>query len=230
MRDLSAPKVSVCFPSYTVERGADATAKWRAQGYHVSVLVDSGREAPDADLVVHAKTYPGYWASVNYLARTAVLTHAVDLVVLIGDDMDPDPSKRASEIGAEYFARFPDGFGVMQPIGDKPFSPNCDLICGSPWLGFGWVLRAYRGAGPTWSEYNQFFGDEELQHLAKKLGVLWQRADLTQHHRHWMIEGGPAKTDYQKANDRHWKHDEDIYRKRRQPAGFPDSEPLDVLV
>jgi hypothetical protein len=150
-----------------------------------------------------------------------------DIVVTGGDDMDPDPKQRAAEIAEQFEEHFHGTLGVMQPTGDIASSPNCDMICGSPWLGAEWIRRAYRGSGPLWPEYNHFFGDEELQAVAVRHGLLWQRSDLCQHHDHWLVQGGPPKTSYQHHMDTWWPHDETIFRWRKRQA-FPGSELLDT--
>jgi len=219
------PQVAVCFPSCNPERAATATERWLAQGYEARIFVETGfAPYPAGAILTIADASPGYFAACNVLARAAI-EHGCDVVVCIGDDMDPDPYKLGPEIAAEYMEHFPDGFGVMQPIGSG--EPGVDVICGSPWFGRGWVERAYGSLGPLWSGYHQFFGDQELAVVAKRLGVLWQRSDLSQHHHHWLFPGGPQKTDYQKANDRWWKPDEKLYRERAK-ANFPNSNPLTV--
>jgi hypothetical protein len=92
---------------------------WRERGYRVAVLQNGRREDVPADLCVWSERYPGWAASVNALRRRPELAGA-DIVVTGGDDMLPDPDRDADALAAEFFARFPDGFGVMQPVGD-PF-------------------------------------------------------------------------------------------------------------
>jgi hypothetical protein len=219
-------RVAVVFPSCNPERAATATERWAAQGYEVLILVEPAFAcAPAGARIFLVHTYPGYFTACNFLARAA-LEDGCEIVVCIGDDMDPDPKLRAAEIGARFLERFPDGFGVMQPIGDK--LDGTDRICGSPWLGRAWVERAYQGAGPLFGAYMQFFGDEELFNVSRKLGVLWQAPEFTQYHHHW-IGGRQPMQPYQKANsDRWWKHDEAIFRPRKR-EGFPGHEPLVVV-
>jgi hypothetical protein len=215
-------RVFVCFPTCNPERAATARDRWRAQGYGVAIWVEPSFPDPfDADLVVRRDQYPGYWVACNRLVRLALAAGA-DVVVCAGDDMDPDPSKRADVLGDEYLERFPDGYGVMQPTGDPMDLGAANRRCGSPWLGRGFILRAYSGAGPYHEGYRQFFGDEELFEVARAAGVLWQRPELTQLHHHWMRYGLETKTGYQVANDRWWAPDETLFRARKA-AGFPGS-------
>jgi hypothetical protein len=217
----------VCFPSINADRARTATERWHARGYEVAVWVEGATEEPPADLVVRAKGYPGYWGATNLLARQAVAAGA-DTIVAIGDDMDPDPRLTGPEIAAQFLERFRGGLGIMQPTGDP--MDGTTRICGSPWMGRAWVERAYRGSGPLWPEYRHYYGDEELLHVARRLGVLWQRADLTQWHHHWCRSKAERSEiqPYQRANsDRWWAHDQAIFR-RRKAAAFPCAEVLDL--
>lgn len=218
------PRVAYCIPTCNPVRAAHASALWKSHGYSVWLAVETGFPVADvkADHVLVLDEYPGYFTASNRLAHLAI-EDGSEIVVFGGDDIDCHSSKTAEQISAQYLAHFPDGFGVMQPTGDTLKGTN--MICGSPWVGRGWVERAYDGNGPLWPGYYQFFGDEELLYYARQLGVLWQRPDLTQFHHHWMRKenGLKTKTAYQTANDRHWKHDEDLFRVRRA-AGFPSHE------
>ena len=93
-----------------------------------------------------------------------------------------------ADAAASPSARMPwSTFGVMQPIGDLKAWPasRIDRICGSPWLGREFCRRMYQGNGPFWPEYRHMFDDEELFEVSKRMGVLWQREDLTHRHEHW---------------------------------------------
>lgn len=89
---------------------------------------------------------------------------------------------------------WPDGlkatetFGVMQPTGDRFDGGSIDRICGSAWLGREFCRRINQGQGPLWPEYKHMFVDQELQEVALKYGVLWQRRDLIHLHRHFARE------------------------------------------
>ena len=121
-------------------------------------------------------------------------------------------------------------FGVMQPTGD-PWSDHqgriIERIAGSPWLGREWCRRAYAGKGPLWPEYTHCFADEELQLVAQRYGVFWQRPDLTQHHDNWArARGNPADRPafLDEANSpEHWRKYQALFNKRKA-AGFPGSE------
>lgn len=133
--------------------------------------------------------------------------------------------------------------GIMQPTGDRwgddPASrirygadrgAYIDRICGSPWMGREWCERAYQGNGPMFDGYHHFYADEELQEVAQELGVLWQRRDLIQLHRHWGRKpGGADESDvpeFYRANvSPDWGPAGALFRERKA-AGFPGSQPL----
>ncbi len=251
---------------------------WRDMGYKVALWLDSPA-GPwlggfNADVVMGAKKYPGYARAVNTLIAhvMSVVDPQAEWFVTGGDDVWPDPKKRAEEIAAEcskYFADtwwakadaasehatmsirsqvvafHRDGldktFGVMQPTGDRWHEGKggfanapIDRVCGSPWMGREFCRRINQGRGPLWDEYEHMFEDEELQCVAEKYGILWQRRDLEHKHQHW----GRGATDQEVLNDpaipehlqkwntgEHWQKAKGIFT-RRKAAGFPGSEPI----
>jgi hypothetical protein len=212
--------VWLVFPSCNVKRARTALEAWRARGYYVAVHLDPGLlqgETIGAD-VQHVAPFQGYWSSVNALAQS--VADKATMIVAAADDMEPDPVQHPNAIAEAFYQRFPDGYGVMQPTGDD--LAGTDKICGSPWFGMRWVAEAYCGRGPCPLKYRHFFGDEELLHVARGQGVLWQRPDLTQRHNHWMRPGGPPRTDYQIKSSAWWDADQQLFNERRA-AGFPGS-------
>jgi hypothetical protein len=133
-------------------------------------------------------------------------------------------------------------FGVMQPTGD-PYGENdafaqkfpigrrryIERICGSPWLGREWCLRGNQGHGPFHPGFWHMHGDECLQEVAEKLGILWQRPDLCHHHEHWARKRSntadmPAFL--ARANSReHWEESKALLNKLRAD-GFRECMPL----
>ena len=95
--------------------------------------------------------------------------------------------------------------------------------------------RINHGNGPLWPEYTHMFVDEELQGVALKYNVLWQRPDLIHLHKHFMRESEnlrsqavarPVPTHLAEPNSpEHWKKYKALFAER-QAAGFPGSEPL----
>lgn len=207
--------------------------KWLDMGYEVVLLQDRfrftvpGVNVPGVSQIVtpFGDQYIGWPRAVNYLVRH-VIDPRVGIVVAAGDDMEPDPVRRAEHLAAEFWLRFPDGFGVMQPTGDP--MDGTTRICGSPWMGRGWLDRAYCGMGAMWGGYFQFYADEELKNVAERLGVLWQRPDVTQYHHHWTRENRPAPGHHALSQER-WDADKAHFL-WRQAAGFPASGSLPPLV
>lgn len=170
---------------------------WRAMGYQTAGLFDEhttpAKNATDtgARVSLHREDYFGYPWAVNELCRYLIAHHGAQIIVTGGDDIFPDPDRPAGEIAAEFIEHFGGTFGVMQPTGDRWMwdgkTETCasERICGSPWMGRAFVERINGGRGPFWPEYFHFECDVELKEVAEQLGVLWQRQDLTQEHRHW---------------------------------------------
>jgi len=220
--------VTVLMPTANPERAALTSQAWKAKGYGMAYYVDHGVSPWDDKAFTVQGEYEGVWDATNRLAQL-MLAQRSDVCLFAGDDMDPDPGFTAQEIGQQYLARFPDGFGVMQPCGDPQGMdasgrPAAARICGSAWFGPGWIKRSYRGKGPTDAHYHHFYGDESLYEVAQKLGVLWMRPDLTQFHRHWSW-GHSQITDYQKRNQEHWEADQKLFFASKA-ANFPEGEPL----
>ena len=94
-----------------------------------------------------------------------------------------------------FVARDPTGFGPTSDVCQHCWLPAnhpkhllgayIDRVAGSPWIGREFARRVYRGNGPFWPEFYHMFDDEHLQCVATKLGVFWQRRDLTHLHEHW---------------------------------------------
>lgn len=204
------------------------------------------------DLVLGTEgPYPGYTVAVNALMREVLKDDAeAEWLVTGGDDVEPDPNYTAEQIAeqcSEHFANLhqdsgPGGatFGVMQPTGDRwgddahgrarwPTAPAyIDRVLGSPWFGREYVRRMYGGNGPLCQEYTHMFEDEEAQNVALKLGVLWQRRDLTHYHNHWGRGGDQAACPEflrHVAGDEHWAFSKAIFE-RRQREGYPGHEPI----
>ncbi len=225
---------------------------WREQGYHCIIQRDPGEADAELQKLVRVveRPYAGYAEAVNHLTRIA-LGEGAEWVVCAGDDMYPDPNNKAEEIAYDcqiYFSRrWACGyeeplstFGVMQPTGDRWLvngpgtKPGSECVAGSPWMGREWCRRINQGRGPLWEEYFHCGEDEELQEVAIKYGVFWQRPDLTHHHEHW---GRPKEGEklahssrmpefLARANSREeWKKYKVLFM-ARQALGFPGSEPI----
>jgi hypothetical protein len=118
----------------------------------------------------------------------------------------------------------------MQPTGDPwrdTMGRIIERIAGSPWLGRAFCERVNRGNGPWWPEYTHCFGDEELQCVATRLGIFWQRNDVTHHHDNWARAHGDAKDMPEFLRDanspQHWAKYKALFEIRRA-SGFAGSE------
>lgn len=237
---------------------------WKAAGYKIALWRDTEDETP-ADLTLVA-TYPGYANAVNALCEAVIeMDPKADWLVAGGDDTEPDPNHSPGKIAFECGRHFgeiqgtfrmehvvagPDvqvpasgarmpwsTFGVCQPTGDRFAEGSIDRICGSPWMGREFCRRMYGGNGPLYQEYVHMFVDEELQEVAIKLGVLWQRRDLIHLHHHFMRESvaatsgavqKPTPIHLVKANSpEHWNQYKALFQSRKA-WGFPGHEPLPV--
>lgn len=202
--------VWLCIPSARPVAEVNARMdKWRKMGYKIGLWRDHPQgcrsEAPVCDHFCCSMTYPGYATVVNRLISIVLhIDPACDWIVTGGDDVDPDLSKTADQIARECSALFghkfyPDHlpveregplstFGVMQPTGDRwgdKQGAYIDRVAGSPWIGREFARRMYGGKGPYFDGWQHMGVDEELQAVATKLGVFWQRPDLIHYHDHW---------------------------------------------
>lgn len=227
----SARPVAECKPVFEA---------WRDMGYYTLIQRDHGAECGElwdvAEII--QRPYRGYVESVNALAKAALASDpGCDWIVTGGDDTYPDPNKRAEEIAAECSEHFRGSFGIMQPTGD-PWADSqgriIERLAGSAWMGREWCRRAYQGRGPQCPEYHTYFADIELQCVAQRLGVFWQRHDLTHMHQNWArpkSEGDhPTRQRIPEFlaevnSPEYWGRWKPIFD-RRQREGFPGSDPL----
>lgn len=230
-------------------------AKWRNQGYKVAAWLDfddwlASSVAPlQTDFTLSGSKYPGYAVAVNTLCKEIIrMDSEAEWIVTGGDDVHPDPNHSAREIGRDCTAYFGGRecvsssggtFGVMQPTGDRwgedPNLPNLhpmrtayiDRVCGSPWMGRAFCERMYGGNGPFYDGYFHMFPDEELQEVATRLGVFWQRRDLVHLHNHWARQCENQMPSFlARANSRqHWAEAQNLFVSRKA-EGFPGHQPL----
>lgn len=240
-----------CVPSKRPAAEAEkCLARWRGMGYRIALWRDDDAEFAPGDWV-HRGPYPGYATAVNHLVQFILKSYPDpgyrDWVVTGGDDVYPDPTHTAQEI-AESCSREcwilsargmrpHSTFGVMQPTGDKwgdKNGPYIERVAGSPWMGREWCERINQGRGPLWPEYFHMGEDEELQHVAIKHGVFWQRPDLIHYHDHWgraregerLGQRDRMPQFLEKANSPEEWHKYKKLFSERLAAGFPGSDPL----
>ena len=184
---------------------------WRRQGYHIALWRERARAdgyAVHADITRPGESddpYSGYARAVNDLVEIVLATDKeCTFCVIGGDDVEPDLAHTARQIELEcldYFAALHQSndrttYGVVQPTGDRwgdSRGAYIDRICGSAWLGREFCQRANQGRGPLHPEFFHMHVDECLQEYAHMLGILWQRRDLIQLHRHWGRDGDRSK-------------------------------------
>lgn len=226
------------------EEAEPCLTAWRERGYKIALWLDEPRAGLDDIHYVRFGAYPGYAQAVNALVKHILAEDEyAEWIVTGGDDVFPDPNHTAQEIAEKcnwHFGSrlsavisgdcdprgyFPSShtFGVMQPTGD---GHGIETIAGSPWMGREFCERINGGNGPLWPEYTHAFVDNELQEVAKMLGIFWQRRDLTHRHDNWMWTTGvrPAFLD-QAYSPEHWNKYLPLFFARRA-AGFPGHQPL----
>lgn len=238
--------VWLCIPSARSPEEANAVLKlWRERGYKIALWVDSvaDGEAKICGHWINGK-YFGYAQATNSLIETLISDDPIndspdpqaEWFVIGGDDVEPDLNHSAEEIARECREHFAGTFGAMQPTGDrwgendrhlgKRGSAYIDRVCGSAWLGREFCRRVNRGNGPLWPEYFHMSVDEELQCVAQRLGVLWQRRDLVHLHRHWGRQPGATAQSmpaFLAEANRRFPEARALFEKRKA-AGFPGSE------
>lgn len=210
--------------------------EWQRAGYKVAVM-RQGDELDYPEYQILVSEYQGWAKSINRLIRDVM---AMDLSALwfvaAGDDTLPaasHPLDIADEMESYCWKvnkceGDSETFGVMQPTGDLKDWPasRIDKFAGSAFIGREFARRMYGGKGPLF-EYPHCFADEELMAVATKMGVFWQRPDLTHKHLHQMRPGGmplalgvweaTAGADYIKSRP---------LFEQRKTAGWPGHEPI----
>lgn len=222
--------------------------KWREMGYKIALWRDApaihgpsdpnhflATDQPRCDFLIEAPVWRGYPVAVNALMKAVfAMDPECDWCVCAGDDTTPDPVLTADTIAIQCSAHFNGSFGIMQATGDPWRDVQgrmIERIAGSPFTGREWARRAYQGNGPISELYRHCFNDEELQCVAIKYGVFWQRPDLTHHHENWARKDGATYENdmpefLREANSaEHWQKYKAIFTERKS-KGFPGSEPI----
>jgi hypothetical protein len=217
--------MSVWLTIPSIRPGGGTIPKWREAGYKIAVLRQG--DPIEADIHIHTDAYLGWAASINRLMRMVFEADPTcDWCVGGGDDTLPDPVLLTPIWGAEDCSlHFGGTFGVMQPTGDTWADSGGRIIerfAGSPWIGREFARRAYGGRGPLF-EYPHCWADEELQNVATKLGVFWQRRDLTHQHQHWG-RGAEAKPEWWDGIAGADYHASRALFEQRKKAGWPGHE------
>jgi hypothetical protein len=203
--------------------------EWRDRGYKLALLRQG--DPIRCDLSIGTREYLGCATSINILVRV-ILEKDPDAQWIVhgGDDYLPVMDRTAQQIAlSEKWIYMPLGstFGVMQPTGDRWNNGNIDTAAASAWMGREWCERINQGQGPGWEEYYHYYWDRELQEVAKKLGVFWQRPDLKQEHRHWSRLGNSSMPEHLTEPTKRLEQDKALYESRLK-LGFPGSAPWTV--
>lgn len=206
------------FPSMSIEAAQRCCAAWAVRGYRTAVAVDDATIVPAADLTLGGAPYRGYGEACN---RLATALPDADVIVFGGHDVSPDETRTAKQIAEDFRQHFPDLCGVMQPMGDVfgALAPGAERAAVSPWVGRGFIQRAYSGKGPYWPGYAHLYVDAELWCVAERAGVLWQNSTVKQYHDHWQRRGDERPAHLQRALERH-EADRKLYETRKA-QGFP---------
>ena len=208
----------VCFPSARIDMAYSCAKEWEQKGYIPLVMLDPPTRAvlfAPCTVIEGPSPFPGYYQVINQIARSAFLFGA-DVCTFIGDDMTP-PKQGAEEHTLRYFARFPDGYGMMQCTGDRQGEKiggkvNSERICGSPTFGRGWHEKAFGGTGGFPTAFSSFYADEVLKEVAERLGLLYQEPDLTIDHLHWSF-GRSVRQPYHERAEKNWQQDQAVFMK-----------------
>lgn len=207
---MHKPEVWFAIPSANPDNCRRNLPVWREMGYKIAILQNRTRADIPADIVQWSDSYPGWCASINTLFREIVPSSA-SLIVSGGDDMLPDPKHSAEELARQFFDRFPDTFGVMQPHGDEYM--NARQYCGSPFIGRAFAAEMYNGRGALSEAYYHCFGDVELYWVARGVNALWERPDLSHFHAHFSRDNRPQPA-FHKIVENRMGHDALIYLQR----------------
>src|SRR5262249_55012245 len=121
-----------------------------------------------------------------------------------------------------FLDRFPDTFGVMQPHGDEFLAAR--RYCGSPFIGRAWFETMYGGQGGMYAGYHHNYADNELFWVARGLGALWERPDLSHFHDHFTRDGRPQPADWSSVRKKDL-HDCLLYYARVH-GNFPGHAPV----
>lgn len=192
-------------------------------GYRVAVLMDRVRFEPPCDASLMVDRYEGWFSAVADLLEQTPAGGA-EVIVAAGDDMLPDACLRAAQLRDQFLDYFKGSFGVMQPTGEC--FEGRETICGSPWIGRGWLEAMYPRSRGLPTMYRHNWADEELYWVARCAGKLWLRPDVCQEHRHFRRIGEPAPA-YWVASAAGNDRSDCLAFIARSGSGFPGASPVD---
>lgn len=204
--------VLAVWPTVNMERSEGLAAKWKDQGYDTAVLIEMDHTFSNVDHKLVNTTWQGFPVAVNRACHT--FKDQYEVIVIIGDDILPDPNHRANDILEAFLAHFHGSYGIMQPTGDKF---GCyDIACISPWIGSDYIDTR---PGPYHTGYYHYYSDAELQDVATMYGCFQQRDDLIQYHDHWS-RNKLQRPKYLEPALGHYPLDKQLYHTRKR-NNFP---------
>jgi hypothetical protein len=213
-------------PTANAEQCGTCFGLWKSAGYRTAALANGpacGKRIANADIVIHEPEYRGWSASINHLA---FLIDRFAWLVTGGDDVTPDPTLTADDIGQRATDHFKGTtMGVMQPAGDAWMLDAggrnvSHRICWSPWIGREFARNWNGGNGPLCEAYHHFFADEELYEVTRAAVLLWNPTEITHRHEHWTRRGEPRPA-YMEAVSQKWVEDSRVFELRKA-NGFPE--------
>lgn len=233
--------VFVAWPTCNVYRSNQNAERWHAAGYKVAVASDlepnTARSIKASVPVLHINRYEGYWKAMNALCHGLVQQFKADVVVCASDGIHPHKGIRGHDLASIFAAKFSNGYGVMQPVGDT-WSPTetasgtqawaqhrmhatrpSNQRCESPWIGRK-LIEDIGEDGPFCPDYDQYFADHELHDIAQKRGVLFKTPMVAQYSEHWAAGRKPISGYQVKCFERSYEKDLAKF-KARQFKEFP---------
>lgn len=234
--------VFVAWPTSNVYRSNQTAKAWKAAGYKVAIATDlpthalKSVEASVPPLLI--KRYEGYWKAMNALCHGLVRMFKADIVVCASDGIHPHQGIHGHALGQVFAAKFPNGYGVMQPVGDRWEATQTasggtqawaqhrmhgtrpsDMRLESPWLGRK-IIEDVGDEGPFCPDYDQYFADHEMHDLALRRGVLFKNPMLAQYSEHWAAGRKPISGYQVKCFERSYEKDLALF-KAREYSNFP---------
>lgn len=139
--------------------------------------------------------------------------HGWDVVLLISDDMEVQVKGWDDVIREDMKKYFPDGDGLLWYHDGSTQKVISTLSCmGKKYYDrYGYIYHP---------SYKSFFSDNEYTEVGQKQGKIKFIDNVIIKHQHPNWGGGVQTDDLYRENDKHWKHDQDNYNKRKS-EGFP---------
>jgi len=216
------------YPTANSHRCAEVTRLWTDAGYRVAVL--RNEDAPicqhtacGATYCEHRAQYPGFPASINYLANCIFAVDGAATCFVCGsDDILPCKTRSATALEGDFLEHFGGTLGVMHLCEHKIGRWQDNLF--SAWVGREYHQRVNGGRGYVWPEYYHLYTDTEAYYVATRLGLLWRRHEHGETYAHHSITGRDTLPAHKRRTILAMMHaDRELFERRRE-AGFPGHE------